>query len=402
MKAPDGGSVFDVKVEFSEAAKTSNWGAWKSFVLPPDARPGSYSFSVEVQNRQTGERGSATGSFLVASGATALPADIRGEDWPDLQAELSSPLTPVMEEAVALLRLKRFDEAVRAFRKALDQEPESTLGYYGLAKAYEGLGAFKNVIETCEKAITCAKEPRAQAYMLNMKGVALSSRANRKQPPDKQDLVLAEQAYRAALDLNPALHLTRYNLGIMHVKAGEDAEGVELLRAYVAAAPKGPYVSNAKLYIDNPRRARENYAPDFSVVTSEGEMLDLAGLKGKVVVLDFWASWCAPCKETIPTLRRTAQRHANAPFVLISISTHRDAGAWRSAVAVDKMIWPQHLDSSGTLARLFKVTALPTTVILDGEGIIRIRLEGYSDSFGSTVDGGVRKWLKALTAPERQ
>ncbi len=239
VKAPDGGSVFDVKVEFSEAAKTSNWGAWKSLSSRRMRVPAPTPSASRCRTGRPGSAGPLTGSFLVASGATALPADIRGEDWPDLQAELSSPLTPVMEEAVALLRLKRFDEAVRAFRKALDQEPESTLGDHGLAKAYEG-SAFKNVIETCEKAITGAKEPRAQAYMLNMKGVALSSRANRKQPPDKQDLVLAEQAYRAALDLNPALHLTRYNLGIMHVKAGEDAEGVELLRVVRRRGAEGP------------------------------------------------------------------------------------------------------------------------------------------------------------------
>jgi thiol-disulfide isomerase/thioredoxin len=128
--------------------------------------------------------------------------------------------------------------------------------------------------------------------------------------------------------------------------------------------------------------------------------VDLESLRGKVVVIDFWASWCAPCRETIPYLRKLAQRYANAPFVLISVSVDRDAAAWRSAVAADKMTWPQYRDASNTVARLFKLGPIPTTVILDGEGIIRDRLEGYSMSYGSTLDQDVRRWLKALQTPE--
>jgi hypothetical protein len=86
--------------------------------------------------------------------------------------------------------------------------------------------------------------------------------------------------------------------------------------------------------------------------------------------------------------------------VLISISVDRDANAWRRAVAADKMTWPQHLDAAGTVARLFKIQPIPTTIVLDGDGIVRDRIEGYSSGYAAALDGDLRKWIRALTAPQ--
>jgi thiol-disulfide isomerase/thioredoxin/Tfp pilus assembly protein PilF len=391
VAAPSGEKAFQVTAEFNEPSKATSWAAWRSFTLATTAPLGAYSVRVDVEDRRTGDRAMVTFRFEVASAATVLPADTVTTAAP------AEALSPEMEEAFAGLRLKRYDEAVRLFRKALDKEPASARGYIGLGRCYEGLGAFKNQIEAAEKAIACAKDVQTRATALNLKGLALYLRGVARQPPDRDDLALADEAYQGALGLDPGLDIARYNLGILHLRTLEDSEGVEWLRAYLAAAPKGPYAADATRYIENPRRARENYAPDFSLVTSEGEHLDLESLRGKVVILDFWASWCGPCKETLPTLRKLAQRHAAAPFVLISISVDRDAGAWRRAVAADKMTWPQHLDAGGAVARLFKIQPIPTTIVLDGDGIVRDRIEGYSSRYAATLDAGLRKWLRALT-----
>jgi thiol-disulfide isomerase/thioredoxin len=394
VAAPAGEKAFEATAEFNEPSQASIWAAWRSFTLATTAPLGAYSVRVEVEDRQTGDRAMATIRFEVASSAAVLPADTATGTEP------AAALSPEMEEAFAVLRLRRYDEAVRLFRKALDKEPASARGYIGLGRCYEGLGAFKNQIEAAEKAIACAKDAQTRATAINLKGLALYSRGIGRNPPDREDLALADEAYRAALGLDPGLDIAKYNLGQLHLQTLEDSEGVEWLRAYLAAAPKGPYAADAKRYIENPRRARENYAPDFSLVTSGGEHVDLESLRGKVVILDFWASWCGPCKETIPTLRKLAQRHANAPFVLISISLDRDANAWRRAVAADKMTWPQHLDTGGTVARLFKIQPIPTAIVIDGDGIVRDRIEGYSSGYAAALDGDLRKWLRALKDPQ--
>jgi thiol-disulfide isomerase/thioredoxin len=148
--------------------------------------------------------------------------------------------------------------------------------------------------------------------------------------------------------------------------------------------------------IANPRRARENFAPDFNVETLDGEHLDLEGLRGKVVIVDFWASWCGPCLETVKYLRAIQKKYAVQPVVLLSISVDDDADAWRAAIADGKMTWRHSIDASGRVAKLFSVGPIPTTVVIDGEGIVRGRLVGYSDSFGFELEDAVRDGLKRL------
>lgn len=91
--------------------------------------------------------------------------------------------------------------------------------------------------------------------------------------------------------------------------------------------------------------------------------------------------------ETLGTAR-------NARVVMISISVDSDAAAWRSAMAAEKMPWHQHLDSSGRIARLFGVRPIPTTLVIDGEGVVRKRIVGYSSSLSATLDDAIRKALK--------
>jgi thioredoxin-like negative regulator of GroEL len=335
-------------------------------------------------------------SWLILSPMPLPDPTARAQAQPQPAAATTPQSTAAFDDAFALLRQKQFEKAVSAFKKALQKEPGSARGYIGLAEAYEGLGDDKSAIRACDTALALTEDPLLQAGAFNTKGIALFARACLKSKPDGEDMAAAEQQFRAALHLNPHLHIVRYNLGMLQLKAGGDAAGVEWLSGYLAADPRGPMAASARSMIENPRRARENVAPGFSVVTEEGERLDLERLTGKVVLLDFWASWCGPCRQTIPILRDLATKYKGAPVVFISVSVDRDAGAWRDAMVSEKMTWPQCRDADGAMASRFSVGAIPTVVVIDGDGIVRDRVEGYQPGYEARLGSGIQKWTKAL------
>ena len=400
VTAADGRSLYNQTAEFNEATQSFNWGAWRAFTLPARAVLGVCTVSVEVLNRLTGDRGTTVVSFAVVSAAGTLPSAAPpsggGEAGPEPAS--SEPLSPGREEAFALLRIRQYDDAVKAFKKTLGREKPTARGYLGLAQAYDGLNAYKSVLESCDRAIECATAASEKAVAHNTKGVALFSRASEKRPPSPDDLQAAAQEFRTTLNLDPGFQMARYNLGMVMLKAGDDAAGSEQLRGYLAEAPNGAAAKDADRMIANPRRAREDFAPDFSVVTLDGEHIDLESLHGNVVVIDFWASWCAPCRETVGYLRGIQKKYAAQPVVLLSVSIDTDAAAWHAAIADQKMAWRHSLDGSGRIAKLFGVRPIPTTVVIDGEGIVRERIVGFSGSYGFTLETAVRNGLKRLTA----
>jgi peroxiredoxin len=159
--------------------------------------------------------------------------------------------------------------------------------------------------------------------------------------------------------------------------------------------PKGGYFETARKLAENPRRARENYAPDFSFTSSAGEYITLEDLKGKVVMLDFWATWCPPCVASVPELRNLYKHYSNNPsFVLIGVSSDYEEGAWRAFTDRNQMLWPQYRDHDRHIANAFNIRAFPTYVIIDHEGILRFQRSGFGSA---NLDAEVRKYIKAAT-----
>ncbi|HKB86936.1 MAG TPA: TlpA disulfide reductase family protein [Ignavibacteriaceae bacterium] len=124
-------------------------------------------------------------------------------------------------------------------------------------------------------------------------------------------------------------------------------------------------------------------APDFQGKTVEGKEIKLSEFKGKVVLLDFWASWCPPCLEEMPQLIKFYRSHNNSDFKLIAVNIDDKAGNMQKFL--DKLFpqpqFPVVEDHSQKIPPLFNIEAMPTTIFIDKKGNIRYRHDGFEDSY---------------------
>ncbi len=292
------------------------------------------------------------------------------------------------------LRRHRWEEALKSFKKANDlKDKRSVEASLGMAQAYYGLEAYKSVVETCEKIIEMAAGDAptlAQAY--NYEGIALQTQANVK---DQKKLAEAEAVFRKGVALKTGLPILHFNLGFTLMEMNRDAEGIVELKNYMSLNPEGSKAEEAAKLIANPRRAREAYAPDFSITTAEGEYIALEDLRGKVVLLDFWGTWCAPCVASVPVLRDLQKRFSKEPqFKMISISNDGDEPKWRGFIEKNQMAWTQYLDRERRVVRAFDVRAYPTYILIDSEGIVRYREISTRWEQTGDLPEAIKKYLK--------
>ena len=312
-----------------------------------------------------------------------------------------APADPKLAEALSAgeagLKAKKWEEALAAFKQGYEQSEKSSLAaLWGMARAYHGLKAYKNEAAACLDALKIVGDDQVmESNLRNQRGMALYSLAEKNTDKVLKD---AETEFRAALTLPGSGAMTKFNLGTTVMRqGGRDPEGIELLNSAIAAGLKPPQLDNAKRMIENPRRARENFAPDFSLTTRDGEFLSSKDLLGKTVLLDFWGTWCPPCRAATPGLVTLYKRVAGPSFVMIGVSSDpaADKGKWTSYLDENKMIWPQHLDATRATLRAFEIDSYPTYIVIDPEGIVRLRLEGYSPSTTMTeLQAAVQKSVK--------
>lgn len=125
---------------------------------------------------------------------------------------------------------------------------------------------------------------------------------------------------------------------------------------------------------------------------ARGEV-SLEDLRGKVVLLDFWASWCGPCRQALPKLKQLQAVYGGDDFAVVSISEDEDEATWRDFVGGHQMTWQQKFDGSRGWAQQYRVAALPTYVLIARDGNEMERFEG--EEFGRSVVERIGPRLKA-------
>lgn len=152
----------------------------------------------------------------------------------------------------------------------------------------------------------------------------------------------------------------------------------QLSSPMVAAAPAlGLPEPAPPTALAGPRGAGERFAPPFTLETLDGDHISLADLHGRITLLDFWATWCAPCVESVPSLKKIAAEMAGEPFTLISVSGDSNGARVRDFVASHGPTWPQCWDGNGSVQRLLRVRVLPTFLLIDADGRILFAKSGW-------------------------
>jgi thiol-disulfide isomerase/thioredoxin len=307
--------------------------------------------------------GVASAFFLGAlNGAPAAP-----------EKAVPSARSEKLEEVRLLFQQENYKEAVKLLKDAakLGEGPcvECELG---LASAFNRMSAYREALKHVDEILKLTSEKVLLARAYNEQGVALLALAQ----GDPKELPGAEQAFRKAMELGSG-NVTRFNLGYTLLKQSRDAEGVAVLKEYLQTDPAAASAEEAKDLIANPLRARKRLAHDFEVVTLAGGYLTSEELRGKVVLLDFWGTWCPPCRAAVPDLRLMSRRMEKDPFVLISVSNDSDEEVLRKFVAENKMTWPQVWDENREMVGKWKIHNFPSYLLISHEGEILYTAKGW-------------------------
>lgn len=352
--------------------------------LHPDALPG------------TPRIGFLLALFSVIFAVTAAPALLTGRT-----VGAQQPNGMSYEEEIQtgrnFMRQRKWEDALKAFKRANDLKGKTSAeAHLLMANAYMGLEAYKNVAQSADKVVEfAANSPELQAQAYNLKGIAIQRQSDGGK--DQKKLQAAETALRQAVTVKADYAESHYNLGVVLLQQNRDPEGIAELKKYLELAPEQFNSADARKIIENPRRAREPFAPDFSITTSEGEYISLDDLKGKVVLLDFWGTWCGPCVASLPSLRELNKKYSkHETFVMLGISSDGDEDKWSNFIVKEKMVWPQFLDRQRVVQSAFKVSAFPTYIVLDHEGVIRFRTSGLSFEKEAALSDAINKQIKLL------
>ncbi len=162
------------------------------------------------------------------------------------------------------------------------------------------------------------------------------------------------------------------NIGVADAKSAS-----RLGKKYAAQYPKSYYQINLVKTLPPTPLEIGDLAPEIIEENVDGEKVRLSSTRGKVVLLDFWASWCGPCRRENPNVVKAYHKYKDKGFTVFSVSLDKTANRWKQAIEKDKLVWPYHVSDlkgwSARPAKRYGVSSIPQTFLLDKDGKIIAR-----------------------------
>ena len=286
------------------------------------------------------------------------------------------------------------DAALAAYREAESLTDSPTMELLkGVATSALAVQQYRLAAEYSRRAIEIAAGDQERGKAYTLLGVALLERGD----VSKRKTKASMEALQAAIDnLGKEARLARFLMGRSLLQLERDEEGSRILSQLVADFPDDQLAAPARALLDDPRRTRKKIVPAFELETLTGQTISDRSLRGQVVLIDVWATWCAPCRASVPHLKKLYAKMEGEKFTILGISVDSNENILRDYVTDSQMAWPQYWDGQRNLSitRLL-ATGYPTYIVVDHEGVIRFTKSGWSEQVGYTLEREIRSALKA-------
>jgi thiol-disulfide isomerase/thioredoxin len=306
-------------------------------------------------------------------------------------------MNPAITE-IGFYRLKTNDRNFATFIFDTNQKVTITGDVADLGNSYNVEGSadsklFWEVNQTSadsyRKRDSLQKIFQAFVNVTKMDSLRIDSMSNALEKPYTELVNEHNQYLKAFIEKNPSSFASL--AAIQQLQPEEFMETyIKLDEGLFAKYPNSPYiksfhegvVSNKKLSIGTP-------APEISMSTPEGTPLALSSLKGKIVLIDFWASWCGPCRAENPNVVKAYNKYKSKGFDIYSVSLDKGMDKWKQAIKADGLTWKNHVCDfkfwQSPVVPLYNLTSIPANVLIDKEGnIIAKNLRG--DALGQQLE----------------
>lgn len=303
-----------------------------------------------------------------------------------------------MHEGQQLLRARRPTFAKDSFNKANKIAGGSCWDCLdGLYLAQFGEGDYKGAIETAGKMEGIAPTPSLKSFAEYRRGDAVLMKAGDKAKPEQ--LEEAHAAFQQALTNYPKNLPAMFRDGEVLTRLGKMDEAKACFGQCAALArPSDPARLRAQHFAEDPTLSLKKRAPAFEVTALDGTRFNLDAMGGRVVLIDFWATWCGPCNAALPEVKKIAKDFAGEPLVIISVSWDLDDAKWRQFIQKNEMTWMQYRDADHSLSKAFGVEAIPHYFTIDSDGVLTAEMVG-SDA---NVEGRIKKLVAKARDAQKQ
>ncbi|HET9743841.1 MAG TPA: TlpA disulfide reductase family protein [Terriglobales bacterium] len=321
------------------------------------------------------------GSILVSAQTSSGPADAKAQK--------------TYAEAEQALHAHRYFDALDKFKKANKQDKDQCVECLKqVVSLATSMGDFKAADSASRELIAMAKDPQDVKDAHYQRGRLLLQEGVDKKKSD----VLAESdtEFKAVLAVDAKDARALFSDGLALARLNQDAAAQADFKQFADIARPGSVDRTRALrFAERPELARERMAPAFALTAEDGRRISMDDLHGKVVLLDFWATWCGPCREALPHMKRIAQKFKGEPLVILSVSLDSDDQKWKNFITQNEMTWAQYRDGNfdGPMAKLFGVRAIPHTFTIDADGVLQDEKIG---------DASIEGKLKKLIAQAQQ